>query len=155
MPAGSDTMADDSPLIERFRPLGIRLAGLALGFSLFAVSAVIWYAFGEETRDRFTLLQRLTLVGFGLATVLAGYAMGRSRIDAREDGLLVVNGFRDHHYAWSEIDGVTLRAGAPWSLVQLKDGDLAPAMGIQGSDGDRAVRQVKRLRVIVREHTST
>lgn len=152
MPAGSDAPSGIS-LPERFRPLGVRVAAWGFGLLLFATSALIWFAFGEETRDKFTLLQRLTLVGFGLAAAFAGYAMGRSRVDARDDGLLVVNGFRNHHYAWDQVAGVTLRMGAPWALIELADGETAVAMGIQGSDGDRAVRQVKRLRVILRAKT--
>lgn len=152
MPAGSDAPSGIS-LPERFRPLGVRVAAWGFGLLLLATSALIWFAFGEETRDKFTLLQRLTLVGFGLAAAFAGYAMGRSRVDARDDGLLVVNGFRNHHYAWDQVAGVTLRMGAPWALIELADGETAVAMGIQGSDGDRAVRQVKRLRVILRAKT--
>lgn len=152
MPAGSDASSGIS-LPERFRPLGVRVAAWGFGLLLFGTSALIWFAFGEETRDKFTLLQRLTLVGFGLAAAFAGYAMGRSRVDARDDGLLVVNGFRNHLYAWDQVAGVTLRMGAPWALIELADGETAVAMGIQGSDGDRAVRQVKRLRVILRAKT--
>lgn len=150
MPAGSEAPGT-SP--ERFRPLGIRVAGVVFGLLLFGVSAVVWFAFGEETRDKFTLMQRLTLIGFGLVAAFAGYALGRSRVDAREDGMLVVNGFRSHFYSWDQITGVTLRMGAPWAVVELADGESAVAMGIQGSDGDRAVRQVKRLRAIWRART--
>jgi hypothetical protein len=153
MPAASDASAG-AVLLQRFRPFGIRIAAVALGVTLFAVSAAIWVAFGEETRDKFTLLQRVTLIGFGLATALAGSAMARSRIDAREDGLLVVNGFRARHYPWSEVAGVTLRAGGPWAIVELKDGSTASAMGIQGSDGNRAVAQVKRLRTVLRDQAT-
>jgi hypothetical protein len=153
MPAASDTPAG-SALLERFRPLGIRIAAVGLGVVLFGVSAAVWFSFGEETRDKFTVLQRLTLVAFGLAAAVAGYAMGRSRIDAREDGLLVVNGFRSHHYPWPAVVGATLRAGGPWAIVELDDGSTAAAMGIQGSDGNRAVGQVRRLRAVLRQQTT-
>jgi hypothetical protein len=143
-----------SALLVRVRPFGIRVAGIALGLVLLAVSAAIWVAFGEETREKFTLLQRLTLVGFGVAAALAGYALGRSRVDAREDGLLVVNGFHPRHYPWADVAGVTLRAGGPWAIVELADGSSASAMGIQGSDGDRAVAQVKRLRAVLRDKSA-
>ena len=144
----------DSTLLVRARPFGIRVAGIALGLVLVAVSATIWVAFGEETREKFTLLQRLTLVGFGVAAALAGYALGRSRVDAREDGLLVVNGFHQRHFPWADVAGVTLRAGGPWAIVELADGSTASAMGIQGSDGDRAVAQVKRLRAVLRDRSA-
>jgi hypothetical protein len=136
-------------VVARFRPLGIRWAAIALGLALLAVVIAIWIAFPQETRDKFTLLQRLTLLGFGAVTVLAGYAMGRCRVDAREDGLLVVNGFRSRLYPWDSIARVTLRHGGPWAIIELKDGTTASAMGIQGSDGTRAVTQVKRVRAIM------
>jgi hypothetical protein len=153
MPAASDSPSG-SPLVERFRPLGIRWAAIALGLALLAIVVTIWVAFPEETRDKFTLLQRLTLVGFGVVTVLAGYALGRCRVDAREDGLLVVNGFRSRHYPWEQISRITLRHGGPWAILELEDGSTASAMGIQGSDGTRAVTQVKRLRSIMSAQTS-
>lgn len=147
MPAASDA-GGQVALPATFRPLGIRVAVVVLGLALAGVLAAIWFAFTPETRDAFTLLQRLTLVGFGVAMALVGYALGRSRVEAREDGLLAVNGFRSHFYPWAQVSRITLRDGAPWSLLELSDGSTAPAMGIQGSDGRRAVEQVKRLRAI-------
>lgn len=153
MPAGSEAPTG-STLLLRVRPFGIRIAGIVLGLVLFAVCAAVWFAFGEETREKFTFLQRLTLVGFGVAASAAGYALGRSRVDAREDGLLVVNGFHQRHYPWVDVAGVTLRAGGPWAIVELVDGSTVSAMGIQGSDGDRAVAGVKRLRGVLRDRSA-
>lgn len=149
MPAGSEPVGRTLPVT--FRPVGIRLAAVALGVLLFGVTATVWVAFPQEVRDAFTWLQRLTVIGFGLAAVFAGYVMGRSRVEAREDGLVVVNGLRTRHYAWGEVARVTLRAGGPWAILELADGSTAPAMGIQGSDGARAVAQVKQLRAIMRD----
>ena len=149
MPAGSDQQPGAS-LPVTFRPLGVRIAVVVLGVLMFGVVAVTWFAFPQHTRDQFTLFQRLTLVGFGLAAAAGGYALARSRVEARPDGLVAVNGYRAHHYPWAEVTGVTLRAGGPWAILELADGSTAPAMGIQGSDGNRAVAQVKALRVIMR-----
>lgn len=148
MPAASDAPATTLPVT--FRPLGVRVAVVVLGLGLVAVTATIWFAFPERTRDAFTVLQQLTVLGFGLAYAVMGHAMGRCRIDARGDGLLVVNGYRSHFYPWARISRITLRNGAPWGLIELTDGTTAPAMGIQGSDGARAVRHVKQLRAIQR-----
>jgi hypothetical protein len=104
-------------------------------------------------RDQFTMFQRLTVLAFGVAAGAAIYALARSRVDVRDDGLLAVNGYRSHLYAWDKVAGVTLRAGGPWAILELSDGSTASAMGIQGSDGSRAVAQVKQLRVHVAEHT--
>jgi hypothetical protein len=144
MPAASEE--------SRFRPLGVRVAAVLLGGLLVAVVAVVWLAFPAEVRDKFTTGQRVTVLLFGLAALLAAYALARSRVEVRDDGLLVVNGLRSRTYPWAEVRGVTLRAGAPWALLELADGSTAPAMGVQGSDGDRAVRQVRRLRELIAAH---
>lgn len=145
MPAGSE----DGPAPVTFRPRGVRVAAVVLGVTLFGASTAIWLAFPQSVRDQFTVFQRLTVLAFGLAALAAGYALGRSRVVAGETGLLVVNGYRSRTYPWSQVSGVTLRAGAPWAILQLTDGSTAAAMGIQGSDGDRAVRQVRQLRALL------
>lgn len=152
MPAGSDVPAGTLPVV--FRPFGVRIAALVLGVLLFAVVAGIWMAFPQDVRDQFTTFQRLTVIAFGIAALAAIYALARSRVEARPDGLLAVNGYRAHHYPWRDLAGVTLRAGGPWAILELTDGSTAPAMGIQGSDGSRAVGQVKQLRTILRAQRS-
>jgi hypothetical protein len=72
---------------------------------------------------------------------------------ARESGLTVVNGFRTRRFAWNQVLAVTLRDGSPWAMLDLSDGTTVPAMGIQGSDGGRARRQVRQLRALVERHT--
>ena len=57
---------------------------------------------------------------------------------------MVVNGYRRREYEWAEIVAVHLPPGAPWVTLDLADGDTAPVMGIQGSDGDRAPRRRPR-----------
>jgi hypothetical protein len=155
MPAGSERSAGSwsgAPRPPRFRPLGVRLAVAALGVALVAVCAAIWFSFPPDVRARFDVFQRLTLLGIGLAFAAGGYALARCRVDVVPDGLVVVNGFRSRSYAWGEVAGVTLRPGAPWAVLRLADGSTAAAMGIQGSDGARATRQVEQLRSLLAEH---
>jgi hypothetical protein len=151
MPAGSEP----PPLPHTFRPVGVRVAASVLGTLLVLVTVVIWFAFPQSVRDQFTWFQRGTVVFFGLAAITAGHALARSRIDARADGLTVVNGYKRRRYDWTEVLAVTLRAGSPWALLDLADGTSVSAMGIQGSDGARAVTQVKQLRTLVEEHSRT
>lgn len=147
MPAASE------PGLVTFRPFGVRIAAVVLGLLLFGVTAAIWFAFPQSVRDEFTMFQRLTVLVFGLAYAAAGHALGRSRIDVRSDGLHVVNGYRSHTFGWGEVRGVTLRVGSPWAILELADGTTSAAMGIQGSDGQRAVAQVKRLRTLLAGHS--
>jgi hypothetical protein len=153
MPADSEAAPVSLP--HTFRPLGVRLAVYVLGGVLALFMVVIWFAFSADVRAQFTILQRLTLLGLAATLGAGGYALARSRLVARADGLTVVNGYRSRRYEWSEVVAVRLRPGSPWATLDLGDGTTVAAMGIQGSDGPRAVRQVRQLRAIVDRLTST
>ena len=145
MPAGSDAPLS---LPHTWRPLGVRIMGSVLAFMLLVVCAFAWFGFDAETRARFTFFQRSTLVFLGLLAFAAGYALTRSRVVATANTLVVVNGYRRKEYEWAEIIAVHLPPGAPWVTLDLADGTTAAAMGIQGSDGDRARRAVRQLRAL-------
>src|SRR4051812_13297534 len=145
MPAASEP----PPLPHTFRPLGVRIAVFVLGALLLALTVTMWLAFPQEIRDQFTPFQKLTVIGFGVGYYACGYALERSRLVARESGLTVVNGYRTRRYEWNEILGISLRRGSPWAVLDLSDGTSVAAMGIQGSDGDRATRQVRQVRTLI------
>ena len=148
MPAGSDL-----PLPHTFRPFGVRIAIAVLGGLLTVVVVVMWLAVPPEIRAQFTAFQILTVVAFGAMFYLGGFALARSRLVAREEGLLVVNGYKTRRYEWNEVLAVTLRPGAPWATLDLSDGTTVAAMGIQGSDGVRAQQQVRQVRSLVARMT--
>jgi hypothetical protein len=148
MPAGSE-----AALPVTFRPLGVRLAIYVLGALLLVVVAVMWLSFPAATRAEFSILQRATIVGFGVLFYGAGFALARSRVVARESGLTVVNGYRTRRFEWNEILAVSLRPGSPWAVLDLSDGTSVAAMGIQSSDGARAAHQVRQVRALVNAHT--
>ena len=145
MPAGSDV----PPLPHTFRPFGVRLAVYVFGAFLLVVAAVVWFAFPADVRARFDVLQRLTLLGFGIGGAVAGHALARCRVRVTDDEVEVVNGYRTHRYHWNQVVGVSLRPGSPWAVLDLADGTTVAAMGIQGSDGARAVGQARALRRLV------
>ena len=148
MPADSDPR-----LPQTFRPLGVRIALAVLGGLLVLVAGVLWLAFPPEIRSQFTPFQILTLIGLGAMFYAGGYALGRSRLVARAEGLTVVNGYRTRRYDWNQVVAVRLRPGSPWAELDISDGTTVPAMGIQGSDGSRAQRQVREVRVLVERLT--
>jgi hypothetical protein len=151
MPAASEPPA----LPYTFRPLGVRIAVIAFGGVLFLVTAVIWLAFPPEIQAKFTLFQRLTVIAIGLAVAVAGYALARSRIVARDDEVVVVNGYKTRRLEWNQVVAVSLTPGSPWAVLDLADGPSVPAMGIQGSDGSRATAQVRRFRLLLDQKTRT
>lgn len=149
MPAGSDP----APLPRTWRPLGPRVAGIVAGTVVLVIIGFLWVGFDQETRDAVTPFQRGTVVAFGLLATAVIHALARSRAEARPEGLVVVNGYRRHTYAWEQVVAVRLPPGAPWVTLDLADGTTASVMAIQGSDGERAKRAVRELRALVDRHT--
>ena len=155
MPAGSDRPPVPAvSLPHTWRPFGVRMAGTIVGGGLVVVCALAWIGFDEETQARFTVFQRGTLIAFGLFAFSLWFALVRSRVVAEAERLVVVNGYRRREYAWAEVVAVHLPPGAPWVTLDLADGTTVAAMGIQGSDGDRARTAVRQLRVIAEQQTS-
>ncbi len=148
MPAGSDRQQPVA-LPHTFRPFGVRLAVYVFGALLVLVAAVIWFTFPPEIRAKFTIFQRGTIIALGLGFLAIGWGLARSRVEARRDGLRVVNGYRVRDLEWSEVVAVTMRPGSPWAVLDLSDGTTSQALGIQASDGARATRQVRELRALV------
>ena len=150
MPAASEL-----GLPHTFRPFGVRMAVYVFGGLLVLVTAVIWFTFPGDIRDKFTTFQRGTVVVLGLGFLAIGWGLARCRVEARSDGLRVVNGYRARRLEWSEVVAVSMKPGNPWAVLDLSDGTTAQALGIQASDGARARRQVLELRRMVDELTRT
>lgn len=144
MPAGSEVT-----LPHTWRPLGVRIAAYFFSATLVLVTAMAWFGFDESIRDRFTLWQKTTVLLMGLLVFSLTYALARCRVTAREEGLVVVNGYRRHRLDWAQVVAVRLPRGAPWATFDLNDGSTLSALGIQGADGARAVRAVRELRTLL------
>jgi hypothetical protein len=136
-----------------FRPLGVRIAINVAGGLLLLVTLVMWFALPAAVRDQFTAFQVLTILVLGAMMYACGYALARSRVVAREEGLTIVNGYKTRRLDWNEVLAVQLRSGSPWAILDLSDGTSVAAMGIQGSDGPRAVQQVRQMRALVERLT--
>jgi PH (Pleckstrin Homology) domain-containing protein len=147
MPRDSDPL--DVTLPQTFRPFGVRVAIYTLGALLVLITVVMWFAFPPRIREQFTVVEVITIILLGGMFYAGGYALARSRVVAREEGLTVVNGYKTRRFEWNEVLAVSLRQGSPWAMIDLSDGTSVPAMGIQGSDGPRATRQVRQVRALV------
>jgi GNAT superfamily N-acetyltransferase len=147
MPAGSEPGL--VPLPHTWRPLGPRVAALVAGGVLLVIMAFLWVGFDDETRAAVTPFQRGTVIAFALLAGAVVHALARSRAVADTDGLVVVNGYRRHHYAWEQIVAARMPPGAPWVTLDLADGTTGSVMAIQGSDGERARRALRELRALV------
>jgi PH (Pleckstrin Homology) domain-containing protein len=157
MPPASDSASAELPvrLPHTFRPFGVRMAVFVFGGLLVLVAAVVWFTFPPEIRDKFTTFQRGTVIVLGLGFLSIGWGLARSRVEARTEGLRVVNGYRSRRLDWNEVVRVSMKPGSPWAVLDLSDGTTAQALGIQASDGSRAARQVRELRGLVEALTHT
>jgi hypothetical protein len=147
MPADSESLVS---LPHTWRPFGVRIAIYAFGSALIVVFAAMWVALGPEIRGHFTTFQRLTTIFLFLLLFAAYWGLIRSKIVATDQGVTVVNGFRSHHYEWAQIVGISLGRGAPWAHLDLSDGEAHMVLGIQGSDGNRAIRATNELRALIK-----
>jgi len=151
MPAGSEPAPGQRlpSLPHTWRPVGVRYAVVGVGVMLFVVCAAAWFGFDDSVRDRFNWLQRVTLLVMGASLALCGWALGRARVRAEMDVLVVVNGFRTRRLAWEQVVAIHLASGAPWATLDLADGTTISAMAFQGSDGRRARDGVREVRALI------
>ncbi|QIK76400.1 PH domain-containing protein [Nocardioides piscis] len=136
-------------LPHTWRPLGVRVAVVFFGSMLVLVCAFAWLGFDPEIRAKFTVFQRSTLLGLGLLYAAVGHALARSRVEASQQGLHVVNGYKSRDYEWAEVVAIHLTAGSPWATIDLADGTTASILALQGSDGERARLAVRQLRGLI------
>lgn len=129
-----------------YRPLGSRVVAVVGGGCLSAVLLVMWFAFPQPIRDGFKLIEVVTLVLFLLAALVVLYGIARSKVTSDDEGLLVLNCFREHRVEWDQMRDISLSSGMPWALVRTTDGTRVAVIAVQGSDGDRARAQVRLLR---------
>ena len=151
MPAGSER----PPVPRTWRPLGPRIVGIAVTLALATICAFTWFTFDDETRAKFTIFQRGTLIVIALLFGVLMYALLRSRAVAYADRLVVVNGYRRRELTWPQIVAARLPPGAPWVTLDLADGETCAVMGIQSSDGNRARIALRELRALHDAATET
>lgn len=142
-------MSTGAGVPRTWRPLGPRVAGVVAGAVLVLIVSMLWIGFDEDTRQSVTLGQRTTVVLLVLGWLVLLWALGRSRVTARTEGLVVVNGFRRHDLEWAQVVAAHLPPGAPWVTLDLADGNTLAVMGIQATDGRRARIAVRELRALV------
>ncbi len=148
MPADSEPRRE-LVLPHTWRPFGTRIAATVAAVGLFVVCLFAWLAFPAEIRAQFTAFQKLTIGFFFVLALATWFALVRSRVVARDSGLVVVNGYRTHSYSWAEVVSISLVPGAPWATLDLADGTTISALALQGSDGARARNGVRQIRSLI------
>ncbi|MEU8360936.1 PH domain-containing protein [Nonomuraea sp. NPDC048882] len=135
------------PLPVTWRPRRGRL--VAYGFAVVIVLGAVVMA--VLIAPPFQLPDRVAIVAFGCAVAYVLHLLGRVRVEADEKGLTIVNAVRTHRYTWPEALEVTMVVGDPWPKIDFSDGHTVGAMGIQGSEKERARQALAELRALIRE----
>jgi hypothetical protein len=116
------------------------------------VLLAIWFAFPDDVRAKFNLTQILTLVFFGAVVGAVVWGLMRCRVDLDASGMTVVNGYTSRRFEWAQVVAISLAPGSPWAVIDLSDGTTVSALGIQGSDGALALRQVAEVREFIHRY---
>ncbi|MEJ7689122.1 MAG: PH domain-containing protein [Nocardioidaceae bacterium] len=154
MPADSEGAAPTT-LPRTWRPLGARVVAAAAAVILVGTMVVLWILLPASVQERFSTLQRATVVAFFAAMVVALYALFRTSARADAAGLMVVNGYRTRRFVWAEIVRVSFNPNRPWALLDLADADTVVVMAIQNADGARARQSARELAAVIAERSRT
>lgn len=130
-----------------WRPRAVRAVAYGLGLLIVATMVVLASMLPADWR----FMDRVLLVGVGLAIAATLHLLARPRLVAGPDNVTVVNGIRTHVLSWAEIVDVRMPEGEPWPSVDLSDGTTLAVMGIQSADGDRARAALEEFREMLRE----
>lgn len=122
------------------------MVGIAGGLFLLALFVACWVLLPESVQERFDVFQ------IGTAILLAGifgsvlWGVVRCRVTATEQGLVVLNGYKEYQYEWAEVLAIRMPRGAPWATLDLADGTTRPVIALQSADGERTLRAIVEIR---------
>lgn len=140
--------ASSPALPRRWRPLGTRLAGWFFFGVLCLVSLAAWILLGD-LRSRFEPASVVVVFLMYAATAVVVHALTRCRLDATEQGLVVVNGYRRREFDWAQAVSLTMPPGAPWAILDLADGTSVSVVALQATDGARARTALREVRALL------
>lgn len=132
------------PDLKTFRPGGTRIVAYVVAVIMLVLTVVIGFALPSAAA--FSVAEDFTLAIIILAVLALLHGVGRSVVHVDDSGVRVLNGYRWHHVAWSEIAGFAMNAGAPWPTLVTKDDERIILFAIQGSDGPHAREALAYLR---------
>ncbi|MCL1870465.1 MAG: PH domain-containing protein [Promicromonosporaceae bacterium] len=91
-----------------------------------------------------------SFVVFAVLVALLLWRLGGVHARPSASGLVVRNLFVTRRLAWPQILAVRMTVDDPWVVLDLADGTTLPVMAIQRADGERGMREARRLLGLVR-----
>jgi hypothetical protein len=131
------------PGVTTYRPLGVRFIAYGAAAVILVIALVIGAAMPENIVFRGVEIGTLVVIYLAVVAVLHGIA--RSYVKASDEGLEIRNGYRQHMLPWSEIRGISMRAGAPWPTLIYGDDERIMMFALQGTDGPRTKQAINEL----------
>lgn len=131
-----------------FRAIGVTIVMLVVVVLLAILTIVVGLALPDSAS--FSSSQTATIWLLVGVIGLFGWAVGRSRVTADDDHIVIVNGFTKRRLAWSEVSHLSFADGAPWPTLVTKADQRIALFAIQGSEGNSARESAKWLQGHVR-----
>jgi len=132
------------PDLRTFRPGGSRIVAYAVALIMIVLTTVIGVALPSYVE--FTPFELATLAAILIAILALLHGVGRSFVRASDEGIEVLNGYRRHRVAWSDVTGFAMNDGAPWPTMVYGDDERVILFAIQRSDGPYAREAMTYLR---------
>ncbi|MDT0166180.1 PH domain-containing protein [Actinotalea sp. AC32] len=154
-PPGGHEGGPGHGLYRPFRPRSARVVSTVAAWSFAGAMVLLGVVVPREAAVASPLLDRLAFVVLGLAGAWFLLRHAGVRADPDTDGLVVRNLVVTRRVTWAEVVSVRFGHGRPWVQLDLADGTTLAVMGIQRSDGARAVREARRLATLVARHSGT
>jgi len=132
------------PDLRTYRPGGARIVAYGVALVMAIMTVVIGVALPSYVT--FTPAEYVTLAVILGAALALLHGVGRSYVRVGAEGVEVLNGYRRHVVAWSQIEGFAMNTGAPWPTMVTTDDERVMLFAIQGSDGAYAREAVSHLR---------
>jgi hypothetical protein len=142
-------LTDGPPLPVVWRPRTTRV----IAYAAAGVLMLGMVTLAVVVAPQFKTFDRVMLVLFGLFCAWVLHMLARCRVVADASGLTVVNAFRTRRLAWAQIVAADMNVGDPWPTLDLADGTSISAMGINGAERTRAVRDLRELQSLLHART--
>lgn len=126
------------------RPQGARVVAYGVAAIMVVLTAVIGLALPDEII--FTVPEQITLALLLVFAIGLLHGVGRSFVRADDEGVEVQNGYRRHHLTWAQVEGISMREGAPWPTLVTTADERIMLFAIQRTDGPRSRDAVQKLR---------
>ena len=125
------------------RPQGPRI--VAYGVMVLMIVSIV--AIGRALSDYvyFATSEKATMILLLVAVLALLHGVGRSYVRADASSIEIVNGYRRHRFTWDQVEGISMKAGAPWATLVTTDDERVMLFALQRTDGDGhdVVRQLR------------